>query len=285
MAVRVVTDSTAYLPADVAEAARISVVPLTVAVSGQEGREGVDVSPADVARALRERRFTVTTSRPSPAEFAAVYRGLVADGTSRVVSVHLSSRLSGTYESALLAAEEFGGAVRVVDSASAGIGVGMVALAASRIAAAGGDVEAVRTAALAASERVHTLFYVDTLEFLRRGGRISAAQAFVGTALAVKPILHVARGEVVLKEKVRTSGRALARLADLAVEAAGQSDVDIAVQHLDAGDRAEALFDTLVERLGDRAQDRYLSEVGAVVAAHTGPGVIGVTVHRRPDSS
>src|SRR6476620_2442884 len=144
MAVRVVTDSTAYLPVDVAEAARISVVPLTVAVSGQEGREGVDVSPADVARALRERRFTVTTSRPSPAEFAAVYRGLLADGTSSVASVHLSSRPSGTYESALLAAEEFGGAVRVVDSGSAGIGVGMVALAASQRAAAGDDVESVR---------------------------------------------------------------------------------------------------------------------------------------------
>jgi fatty acid kinase fatty acid binding subunit len=285
MAVRVVTDSTAYLPPDVAAAARISVVPLTVAVSGQEGREGVDVSPTDVARALRERRFTVTTSRPSPAEFAAVYRGLIADGASGVVSVHLSSRLSGTYESALLAAEEFGGLVRVVDSASAGIGVGMVALVASQRAAAGGDVESVRTAALAASERVSTLFYVDTLEFLRRGGRISAAQAFVGTALAVKPILHVAHGEVVLKEKVRTSGRALARLADLAVEAAGQSEVDIAVQHLDAADRAGTLFNTLVERLGDRARDRYLSEVGAVVAAHTGPGVIGVTVYRRADSS
>lgn len=285
MAVRVVTDSTAYLPVDVAQAAKISVVPLTVAVSGQEGREGLDVSTADVARALRERRFTVTTSRPSPAEFAAVYRSLIADGTSGIVSVHLSSRLSGTYESALLAAEEFNGAVRVVDSASAGVGVGMVALAASQRAAAGDDVEAVRMAALAASERLSTLFYVDTLEFLRRGGRITATQAFVGTALAVKPILHVLHGEVVLKEKVRTSARALARLADLAVEAAGQSDVDIAVQHLDAPDRAQALYDTLVQRLGERARGRYLSEVGAVVAAHTGPGVIGVTVHRWPDAS
>ncbi len=284
MGVRVVTDSTAYLPVEVARAAGISVVPLTVVVSGQEGREGFDVSPADVARALGERRFTVTTSRPAPAEFAAVYRRLVAEGASGVVSVHLSSRLSGTYESALLAAEEFNGAVRVVDSASAGIGVGMVALAASRRAAAGGDVEDVRVAALAASERVHTRFYVDTLEFLRRGGRITATQAFVGTALAVKPILHVAHGEVVLKEKVRTSGRALARLADLAVEAAGESNVDIAVQHLAAADRAQALFDLLIGRLGDRAKQRYLSEVGAVVAAHTGPGVIGVTVYRHADT-
>jgi DegV family protein with EDD domain len=257
------------------------VVPLSVTVSGQAGREGLDVTPDDVAQALGERRFTVTTSRPSPADFAQVYRDLLDDGAAGVVSVHLSSRLSGTYESALLAAEEFDGQVRVVDSAAAGIGVGFVALQACAVAGAGGDIEAVRIAALAAVERVSTLFYVDTLEFLRRGGRITAAQALLGTALAVKPILHVVRGEVVLKEKVRTSSRALARLADLAVEAAQESDVDIAVQHLGAPDRAQALHDTLLERLGDRVHDRYLSEVGAAIAAHTGPGVIGVTVYRR----
>ena len=281
MTVRVVTDSTALLPADVVEAARMRVVPLSVTVSGQAGREGLDVTPDDVAQALGERRFTVTTSRPSPADFAQVYRDLLDDGAAGVVSVHLSSRLSGTYESALLAAEEFDGQVRVVDSAAAGIGVGFVALQACAVAGAGGDIEAVRTAALAAVERVSTLFYVDTLEFLRRGGRITAAQALLGTALAVKPILHMVRGEVVLKEKVRTSSRALARLADLAVEAAQESDVDIAVQHLGAPDRAQALHDTLLDRLGDRVHDRYLSEVGAAIAAHTGPGVIGVTVYRR----
>jgi DegV family protein with EDD domain len=281
MTVRVVTDSTALLPADVVEAARMRVVPLSVTVSGQAGREGLDVTPDDVAQALGERRFTVTTSRPSPADFAQVYRDLLDDGAAGVVSVHLSSRLSGTYESALLAAEEFDGQVRVVDSAAAGIGVGFVALQACAVAGAGGDIEAVRIAALAAVERVSTLFYVDTLEFLRRGGRITAAQALLGTALAVKPILHVVRGEVVLKEKVRTSSRALARLADLAVEAAQESDVDIAVQHLGAPDRAQALHDTLLDRLGDRVHDRYLSEVGAAIAAHTGPGVIGVTVYRR----
>src|SRR6185436_12842897 len=115
---------------------------------GQAGREGLDVTPDDVVRALGERRYTVTTSRPAPADFAGVYRELLADGADGVVSVHLSSRLSGTYESALLAAEEFDGQVRVVDSASAGIGVGFVALQACAVAGAGGDLEAVRTAAL-----------------------------------------------------------------------------------------------------------------------------------------
>jgi len=280
MTVAVVTDSTAYLPADVAGAARLRVVPLTVTVSGRDGREGVDVTPADVAQALRERRVTVTTSRPAPAEFAQAYRELLDHGASGIVSVHLSARLSGTYDSALLGAEEFGERVAVVDAASAGMAVGFVAMAAGEAAAGGADVAGVRAEAMAAAGRTSTLFYVDTLEFLRRGGRISAASALLGTALSVKPILHVMAGEVVLKEKVRTTGRALTRLVDLAVEAAGESDVDIGVQHLGAPERAEALRKSLMSRLGGRVREAYLSEVGAAVAAHTGPGVIGVAVHR-----
>jgi len=278
MTVRVVTDSTAGLPGDVARAAGLHVVPLAVTVSGQEGREGVDVTPADVARALGERRGTVTTSRPAPEEFAQAYRRLLDDGADGVVSVHLSARLSGTHSSAVLAAEEFGGRVVVVDSATAGMAVGFVALAAAE---AGGDLDAVRAAAAGAAGRVATLFYVDTLEFLRRGGRIGAASALVGTALSVKPILHVVRGEVVLREKVRTAARGLARLADIAVEAAAESDVDLAVQHLGAPDRARALHDELSVRFAGRLGRSYLSEVGAVIAAHTGPGVVGVAVYRR----
>jgi DegV family protein with EDD domain len=280
MAVRVVTDSTAYLPTSVAQAAGLHVVPLTVILSGHAGLEGLDVSPADVSAALSERRVTVTTSRPAPADFSTAYQRLLDDGATGVVSVHLSSRLSGTYESATLAAKEFGGRVAVVDARSAGMGVGFVAIAACEAAEAGGDVLAVEAAANAAAERTNTLFYVDTLEFLRRGGRISAASALLGTALSVKPILHVVAGEVVLKEKVRTAGRALARLADLATEVAEESDVDVAVQHLGAADRAQELYDNLATRLDGRVRHAYLSEVGAVVAAHTGPGVIGVAVQR-----
>jgi DegV family protein with EDD domain len=280
MTLRVVTDSTAYLPEPVAEAAGLRVVPLTVSVSGRDGREGLEVSSADVAKALRERRVAVTTSRPAPTDFAAAYRELFAAGATGIVSVHLSARLSGTCESAELAAEEFGGRVAVVDSGSAGMGVGFVALAASAAADAGADLLAARSAAELAAKHLSTLFYVDTLEFLRRGGRIGAASALLGTALAVKPILHVVGGEVVLREKVRTSARALARLGDLVVEEAGDSDVDIAVQHLDAADRAQALYDQLLSRLGSQVRRSYVSEVGAVVAAHTGPGVIGVCVRR-----
>jgi len=282
MTVRVATDSTAVLPAAIVADAGLRVVPLTVTISGEQGLEGVEVTPADVARALSERRHQVTTSRPAPAEFADVYKEMLATGASGVVSVHISSRLSGTYEAALLAAEEFGDRVCVVDSMTAGSGVGFVALAAAASARSGGDLAAARLAALSAADRVSTFFYVDTLEYLRRGGRITAASALVGTALAVKPILHVQRGEVVLKERVRTTARGLARLVELAVDVASGSDVDIAVQHLAASERAEALLAKLRAQLGGHLREAFLSEVGAVIGAHTGPGVIGVTVHRRP---
>jgi DegV family protein with EDD domain len=280
MPVHVVTDSTAYLPADAS--AGITVVPLSVTVSGREGLEGVDVSPGDVARALGERRAPVTTSRPAPAEFVEVFGRLLDEGASGVVSIHLSKALSGTYDSAVQAAEEFGGRVLVADSATTGMALGFVAIAARSCADKGEPAEAVRDEALAAAARTTTLFYVDTLEFLRRGGRISAASALLGTALSVKPILHMVDGQVLLKEKVRTSTRALGRLADLAVEAAGESDVDIAVQHLAAADRADALSVALRDRLGIRIRHGYVTEVGAALGAHTGPGVIGVSVYRVP---
>jgi DegV family protein with EDD domain len=279
--VRVVTDSTAVLPAEVVAEAELRVVPLTVIISGEQGREGIDITPADVARALGERRQSVTTSRPAPAEFAEVYQELLGADAAGVVSVHISGRLSGTHEAAALAATEVGDRVRVVDSMAAGSGIGFVALAAAEAAAAGADLAGVEQAAGDAVERVETYFYVDTLEHLRRGGRIGALRALVGTALAFKPILHVQRGDVVLHEKVRTTARALARLVELAVAAAGESDVDIAVQHLDAQERATDLLQQLKAQLGDRLHRAFVSDVGAVIGAHTGPGAIGVTVHRR----
>ncbi|MDG4827630.1 DegV family protein [Asanoa sp. WMMD1127] len=280
MPVAVVTDSTAYLPPS-AYAAMAVVVPLTVVINGVEGSEGVDVTPIEVARALGGRRVSVTTSRPSPAAFADVYRRLLDEGASAVVSVHLSAQLSGTVEAARLAAAEIGPAVSVVDAKSTGMGLGFPALAASEAARRGEDADAVQRAAAEAAERTSTLFYVDTLEFLRRGGRINAASALLGTALSVKPILHVVDGGIVVRDKVRTASRGLARLVDLAVEAAGDDDVDVAVHHLDGADRADQLAVSLKERLGERLRDSYVTEIGAAVAAHVGPGLASVVVHRR----
>ncbi|GAA4713808.1 hypothetical protein Prum_056680 [Phytohabitans rumicis] len=278
MPVAVVTDSTAYLPTG----HDVTVVPLTVVINGVEGLDGVDVTPTEVARALSARRVSVTTSRPAPEQFVSAYRRLLDAGAPGVVSIHLSADLSGTVESAALAAAEVGERVAVVDARSAGMGLGFPALAAAAAAAAGADLAGVRAAARAAIARTTTLLYVDTLEFLRRGGRIGAASALLGTALSVKPILHVADGAIVVRDKVRTASRGLARLVDLAVEAAGESDVDAAVHHLGAGERAAVLADTLAARLGDRLKARYVTEVGAVVAAHVGPGLLGIVIHRHP---
>ena len=281
MPVAVVTDSTAYLPSELSGTYALTVVPLTVVINGAEGLEGVEISPAEVALALGQRRAEVSTSRPAPEQFVAAYRRLLAAGAAGIVSVHLSSQLSGTYDAATLAAAEIGPQVQVVDSGTTGMGLGFAALAASTAAGQGANLTAVRQAAVDHSAQVSTLFYVDTLEFLRRGGRIGAASALLGTALSVKPILHVVDGSIVVRDKVRTAGRALARLVDLAVESSGTGEVDIAVHHLGAADRAAALADAVSMRLGDRLRDCYITEIGAVVAAHVGPGVAGVVVHRR----
>lgn len=276
--VAVVTDSTAYLPDGVAARHGIGVVPLHVVLGSRTGTEGDEVSPRDVAEALAERRLHVSTSRPTPGELAAAYR---ASGSDCVVSVHLSAELSGTYDAAVLAAAEVaaeGIDVHVVDSRTIAMGLGFAVLAAARAARDGRGVEAV--AAAAHDSRTDVLFYVDTLEHLRRGGRIGAAAALFGTALAVKPLLHVADGQIAALEKVRTASKALARLEDLAVERAGDGPVDLAVHHLAAPDRAAQLADRLRARLPE-ITSLHVSEVGAVVGAHVGPGLLGVVVARR----
>ncbi|MFI5844437.1 DegV family protein [Catenuloplanes sp. NPDC051500] len=272
MSVAVVTDSTAYLP----HTGGLTVVPLHVVVDDRELAEGPELGSGELARVLGDRRVTVTTSRPAPERFAEAYRRLLDGGATGVVSVHLSSRLSGTVEAARLAATRFGDAVRVIDSRSAGMGTGFAALA----AAGYHDLDEAAKAAQSTIERTTSLFYVDTLDFLRRGGRIGAASALVGTALSVKPILRMQDGAIVVRDKVRTAGRALARLADLAVEAAGDGDADLAVHHLVAPERAAQLLSRVSERLGSRVRGTYVTEIGAVVGAHLGPGAICAVVLR-----
>ena len=205
--VAVVTDSTAYLPVGLADGRGIKVVPLEVRLGTLVGREGVDIDAAAVSAALADRHLVVQTSRPAPAEFAGIYRAALAGGATEVVSVHLSRELSGTWEAARLAAEEVGPErVRVVDSRATAMGLGYAVLAAADAAGQGADAEAVEAAAADVATRCHVFFCVDTLDRLRRGGRIGAAAALVGSALAVKPLLHVAQGRIVPLEKVRTTG-------------------------------------------------------------------------------
>ena len=278
MSVAVVTDSTAYLPPDLVEGYGIHVVPLYVVLPGRSGREGLDIGPQDVARALAVRGQTVSTSRPTPGDFLAAYRRALDEGADQLVSVHLSGDLSGTSDAARLAAAQVGEhLVTVVDSRSAAMGCGFAVLAAARSAADGADAAEVAETARRTAADTSTFFVVDTLEHLRRGGRIGAAAAVLGSALAVKPILRVNDGRVVPLEKVRTAARANSRLVQRAVEAAGDGPVSVAVHHLAAGERAERLAAELRERL-PALRELHVSELGAAIGAHVGPGAVGVVV-------
>src|SRR3954468_21214703 len=278
MSVAVVTDSTAYLPADLVEEFGIAVVPLYVGLAGRSGREGSDVTPGEVARVLSTRGGHVSTSRPTPGDFVAVYRRLLDAGADRIVSIHLSAELSGTHDAARLAAAQVGEhLVTVLDSRSAAMGSGFAVLAAPRAATAGQPAEAVAEAARTTAAATRTFFVVDTLEHLRRGGRVGLAAALLGSALSVKPLLHVADGRVVALEKVRTSSRALHRLVQRAAEVAGDGPVAVAVHPLAAPERAARLAEQLRARL-PRLAEFHVSELGAAVGAHVGPGAVGLVL-------
>lgn len=276
--VAVVTDSTAYLPDGLAAERGITVVPLQVTMGERSALEGVDLTPAEFAVWIAGAGRRATTSQPSPAAFLSAYSACASD---EIVAVHLSGALSGTVGAADAAGRTSGRTVRVVDSRQTGMGLGFAALAAASCAARGGSLSDVVAAAEATARSTRTLFYVDTLEHLRRGGRIGAAAALVGTALSVKPLLHIVDGAIAPLEKVRTSSRAIARLEELAVAEAGGGPVSVAVHHLASSERAGALADRLRARL-PALRDLYVTEVGAVVGAHTGPGMLAVVVSRTP---
>ncbi|MFG2945810.1 DegV family protein [Streptomyces adustus] len=277
--VAIVTDSTAYLPPRTTERHGITTVPLTVVIGGQAFEEGTEISTRSLAQALQKRR-PVTTSRPSPEQFAQTYRRIAESGATDIVSLHLSAELSGTYDAAVVAAREAPVPVRVVDTGMVAMALGFCALAAARAAEAGGTADEAVTAAEKRAAGTSAYFYVDTLDYLRRGGRIGAAQALLGSALAVKPLLQLDGGRIGPLEKVRTASKAIARIEEIVADRAGSAPVDIAVHHLDALDRASALADRLRTRLPGLA-DLHLSEVGAVIGAHTGPGLLGVVVSTR----
>lgn len=280
MAVAVVTDSTCYLPRGVAFEHDVRVVPVQVIIGGQPYDETDDDQAQRVADALADWQV-VTTSRPSPERFARAIADAQEHGADGVVIATLSAALSATYESALLAAKEASIPVAVVDSGSIAMGLGFAVLDGADAAAAGAPLDRVAEVIRRSAERATVLFYVDTLEYLRRGGRVSAARAAVGQALQVKPLLRVTDGRVEMFDKVRTAGKALARLAELAVEAAQGAGVRIAVQHLAAPERADALASQLRGLLPQVSIVQ--GPVGGVVGAHVGPGMVAVVVSPAPD--
>jgi DegV family protein with EDD domain len=276
MPIALVTDSTAYLPEELLERYDVRVVPLQVLLAGEAHNEN-DVPAGLVAEALRS-RTPVTTSRPSPAAFLAVYTELAEAGYDAIVSVHLSAEMSGTCASARLAVDDSPIPVEVVDSRSLAMGLGYAVVSAAEAIAAGADAARAARSAAARAANTTACFYVDTLEYLRRGGRIGAASALLGSALAIKPLLRLDDGRIVPLENVRTSARGIARLEEIVVALApSRGPVDLGVHHLDSAQAAVDLAERVKSRLPG-IRECVVAEVGAVVGAHVGPGMLAVVV-------
>ncbi len=280
--VAVVTDSTSSLGPVQAMHAGVAVIPLQVVID-DVSRPETEVAPSRVADALRA-GSRVTTSRPSPEVIAATYAELAEAGHTAIVSVHLSERISGTCGAAEIAAGTVDIPVTVVDTGTVGMGAGFAVLTGAEAARAGAAAEEVVGLVRRRAAASTMYFYVDTLEYLRRGGRIGTAAALLGSALSVKPLLTVDHGEIRAYERVRTASKALARLEELGVaalaRASGSSDqVDVAVHHLDSRDAAERLAGRLAGRLTGSAV--IVSEISAVLGVHVGPGTLGIVVSPR----
>jgi DegV family protein with EDD domain len=276
--VAIVTDTTHYLPRDLIARSDIHEVSLYVHWNDRHDREADLPDFDEFYEFLRTAAVLPTTSQPSVGDFLAVYEPLLADGRD-ILSIHLAGGISGTVGSAEQAAAELGerglgDRVAVLDSRSACGGMGLIVLAAAAAAGAGASLAEVRERAEAACNEAKMWFAIDTLEYLRRGGRIGAAQAWMGSALKIKPILTV-DGEIMPVERVRTSGRALERLVEYLQSRKQDGATRWAVQHIQAREEIGRIVERGRELFG--SEPEFCSEVGPVIGTHVGPGLLGVS--------
>jgi DegV family protein with EDD domain len=275
----VVTDSTAYLPEEVVEQHRIGVVPLYVVFGSDRTVQETDITdyPA-LFEELRTAEELPTTSQPSVGDFVAAYEPLLAEGRD-VVSIHISGGLSGTPDAARQAAQVLerdgkgGDRVRVIDSTTAAGGLGFMVLVAARAAERDATLDEIEELVSGARGELKMWFALDTLEFLRRGGRIGAASAWIGSTLKVKPILTL-EGEMTPVERVRTSSRMLDRMVEYARQRHESGADAWAVQHINAPEQCDALLERGREVFG--RDPVLMSEIGPVLSVHTGPGLLGI---------
>ena len=271
--VRIVTDSTADLTPEQQRAAGITVVPLNVHFGDEVFRDHVDLSADEFFRRLKASSQLPRTSQPSVGAFEEAYRKLL-DGGDEIVSVHLSSKVSGTYNSALMAAQSVGdGKIDVVDSLSTSMALGFMALEGAKLAKAGRDRQAVAECLQGLVPKARVICVVDTLTYLERGGRIGKARALLGSLLNVKPILQLKDGEVVPVGRARGRPQSLSRLVELLQRDGKVSQ--LAIMHGAAQTDAEQLRERVASSYP--GVDIQLTEIGAVLGTHTGPGVIGFT--------
>jgi DegV family protein with EDD domain len=275
--IAIVTDSTAYIPAELVDKYHITVAPQILIWGDQTYRDGVDIQPDEFYVKLRTAKVMPTTSQVTAFTFTQIFQDLVNEGFE-VLGIFISEKLSGTIQSAIQAREALnasGESVTIVDSYTTAMAMGYLALAAARAAEGGASLADCK--AIVEKGRSHTgvYFAVDTLEFLHRGGRIGGATRFIGSALNLKPILALKDGVVEAEDRVRTKRRALDRVFDLVSEQVkGKSNIRLATLHANAEQEARELLDRASKEF--HAVESILSSVSPVVGTHAGPGTVGM---------
>lgn len=273
----IVTDSTAYIPAEFVKRYNLTVAPQILVWDSQTLKDGVDIQPSEFYKRLRTAKTMPSTSQVSPAMMQELFQPLV-DQDCNVMGIFISSKLSGTIHSAIQAKELMGSGgekVTIVDSQSTAMAMGFQAMAVARAAEAGSSLADCVALAEKAHQYTGVFFAVDTLEFLHRGGRIGSAQRFIGSALNLKPILGILNGRVEGLERIRTKSKAHDRLLELVTEKVrGKANIRLATLHAHAAEDAKALLDRANQEL--KPVETIFSEVSPVVGAHAGPGTVGL---------
>jgi DegV family protein with EDD domain len=272
MRVAVVTDSASNLPRELAERHRIDLVPMILKFGERALLDGIDIPPGQFYKALVEEDVPVSTSGPSAGDFRAAYEKALT-GADGVVSVNVASFVSATYGTAVLAAKDFGDRVRVVDSRSASLGEGFIALEAARASEAGGDLDAVVARAEDVAARMCFVATINTFEFLRRSGRVNALLAYAGTALNIKPVFAFRGGKIEQLGRPRTRARAIDRLVEEVRAASTQGPLHLGVAHADCEEEANELLERLKAEVPH--VETLISPFTPLMGAHTGPGVLG----------
>jgi DegV family protein with EDD domain len=274
----VVTDSSAYIPEEALGDLSIPVIPLWVMWGDENFRDGVDMDPPAFYRRLQESEVFPTTSQPSAGEFEDFFRQAGA-GADAIVGVFITSKLSGTVPNAQAALAQLPElTIRVVDSLSVSMGLGFIALAAARAAAAGQSLDAVVAAAEEMRDRIHLIFTVDTLEYLHRGGRIGGAKWLMGTALKIKPLLHFEDGTIEPLAQVRTKRKAIAQMLEAAEERlGGKRMAEAAVIDADSPAEGDAIAEQVRERFG--ISPVYRTPLSPAIGTHGGPGTVGIVFY------
>ena len=274
----VVTDSTAYIPEEMMQDLPLHSIPLQVIWGGETFRDGIDIQPMELYTRLKHAKVMPSTSQPSPAAFEQVYNSLLEENFD-IISIHISDKLSGTIASAIQAKQNIQSErIAIIDSESASMGLGFVALEVARAAQNGASFDDCLQLTKKIVPTSNAIFTVSTLEFLHRGGRIGGASAFLGTALGVKPILALKDGKIIAIEKVRTMTKAIDRLLDIFSErVAGKSHIHLSTLHANAPVDAEKLLNQVCNRVpSNHILEAFVTNVSPAIGTHTGPGTVGL---------